>query len=122
MDEKSFLKILDEKLSVDNWQYIDYYVLLSYLRSGEQIIIVDVSENDNLKYFDQKQITYLNIPYKEIIAKIEQIEPYNGQTIVCVCAGGPKSAVASLLLGFKGINSTFLSGGIEAVAQINKVN
>jgi rhodanese-related sulfurtransferase len=121
MEENSFLKILDEKLSKDNWQYIDYYVLLSYLRSGEQIVIVDVSAEDNLRYFNHKQITYINIPYKEIISKIAQVEPYKSHTIVCVCAGGPKSAVAALLLGFKNINAIYLSGGVEAVAQINKV-
>lgn len=122
MDETSFLKILDEKLFVDDWQYIDYYALLSYLRTGEQIVIVDVSGEDNLKYFTHKQLTYINIPYREILRKADQIEPFNGKTIVCVCAGGPKSAVAALMLGFKGINAIFLSGGVEAVAQINKVN
>jgi len=122
MKEEIFWEKFHEKLSLDRWQHIDYYVLQSYLRSGQNIIIIDVSSDDNHKHYNHTQIKYINSPLFEIIGQLDQFEIYKGSSIICVCAGGPKSAVAAQILRFKGIDASFLSGGTEAVIQITKTN
>ena len=118
MNKDLFWKEYNQKLSKDNWQYIDYYILQSYLRSGHNIVIIDVSGDDNLKYYKHDKIKYINIPHKEIISKLEHIENFTDRIIICVCAGGPKSAVIAQILRFRGMDASFLSGGTDAVIQI----
>lgn len=118
MRDDLFWKKFDEKLSKDNWQYIDYYILQSYLRSGQGIFLIDVSGADNLKYYNHPNIKYVKIPLREIVSKLSFIENQKDKTVICVCEGGPKSAVAAQILRFRGVEASFLSGGTDAVIQI----
>jgi len=121
MSEDIFWKTLNSKISKDNWQYIDYYILQSYLRSGKELIIVDVSEENNEKYFMSPQLSYLTIPLKKIIDESYKLENQN-KMIVCVCMGGPKSSVAAQILRFKGMDAIYLSGGIKAIESLPQSN
>lgn len=122
MNKDLFWKEFNKKLSEDKWQHIDYYILQSYLRSGHNIVIIDVSGDDNLKYYEHDKIKYINIPHKDIISNLEHIENFTDRIIICVCAGGPKSAVVAQILRFRGMDASFLSGGTDVVIQITKVN
>ena len=114
--EKVFWKVFNEKLSVDSWLHIDYHILQSYLRNNNQVLIVDVSAEDNHKLFLNKLITYKNIPLKDLIIRKSELENYKEWIIICICAGGPKSSVAAMILRFDGYDSSFIVGGTEALA------
>ena len=122
MREDLFWQEFNEKLSMDNWQHIDYYILQSYLRSGQNIVVIDVSGDDNLKYYNHPKIKYIKISLREIVSKLNRIEIHKDKLIICVCAGGPKSAVAAQILRFRGIDASFLSGGTDTVIQITTAN
>ncbi len=115
-NEEIFWGKLNDKLSNDKWQYVDYYGLQSFLRNKQDLVVVDVSGEDNSKYFHHPKIDYLNISLKVIIDSLTKLKNQN-KMIICVCAGGPKSAVAAQILRFKGMDAYYLSGGIEAIAK-----
>ena len=114
INEDIFWDKLSDKLRNDNWQYVDYYILQSFLRNDQELVVVDVSGEDNNKHFSNPKIDYLNISLKAIVESLTKLKNQN-KMIICVCGGGPKSAVAAQILRFKGIDAYYLSGGIDAI-------
>jgi rhodanese-related sulfurtransferase len=117
MTEQLFWTKLNEKLKNDNWNCIDFYILQSYLRNGEKITIIDVSGEENKTMFNNSKIEYLNIPLKEIINNFNMLQEHANKQIICVCNAGPKSAVAAQILRFKGMDSSYISGGIDEMKK-----
>ena len=118
-NEDSFWEELNAKMRNDNWQYVDYYILQSFLRKGQELVVVDVSGVDNKVHFNHPKIDYINLPLKTIVDNLTKLKNQNKITI-CVCAGGPKSAVAAQIFRFKGIDAYYLSGGTDAITLLPK--
>lgn len=121
MEDKLFWAKFNEKLLLDNWKSLDYYIFQSYQREGKKIMILDVSGQNNNSYFQNVNIEYINIPLKELINNINKINSTYNKIIICVCAIGSKSAVAAQILRFKGYDASSLIGGIEAITKINTI-
>lgn len=52
------------------------------------------------------------IPVQELAARLNELEPYKGKTILAVCRSGNRSRTATALLNQKGFKALNVSGGM----------
>ena len=55
----------------------------------------------------------LHIPLSELTSRVQELEKYKGQEIVCYCLSGSRSLVAASKLHGQGFNVSNLRGGIS---------
>lgn len=115
MDSKEvFWGELDAKLQNDIWNVIDINDFNTLKQSREGLVVLDVSGMDNSDIFANATVEYINISMNDIVKNMNKLEVWKDKTIVVVCKGGPKSAVAATILRMEGYDATFLSGGFKS--------
>jgi len=110
---KEFVKSLQETV-VSNEK------LWEYLRSNEDIFLLDVREP--MEFTEFKIPGAINLPLSDLFSEgtLEKI-PKN-KKIVTICSHGNRSMVATFALAQKGIESTSLEGGMSRWNQVLNPN
>jgi ferredoxin-thioredoxin reductase catalytic chain len=90
-------------------------VRLKVLLQTETPVILDVRELS--EYQDEHLPTSIHIPLGELEPRLDELKPYQTQTIIVHCKSGKRSAMACKLLMDKGFTVVNLSGGMLAMSE-----
>lgn len=116
--------LLDDKLKNLNWPYISPENYEKAINDNEKIALIDVRKSLDCCFvgINHPKVDVYSIPLNNLLSEICKVPLDDYDKIICICVGGPKSAVAASVIRFFGYqNCFFLGGGLNGLVKISNL-
>ena len=82
------------------------------IQKDDSIVVLDVRTPEEFKSETGHLKNAILLPVQELEARVGELEPYEGKTIIAVCRSGNRSSRAAAFLNQKGFHVLNLEGGM----------
>lgn len=123
-ENKTLKEILNNNLKDLNWPYISPEDYEKAINNNEKIALIDVRKSLDCCFIgiQHPKVNVYYAPLNNLFNEICKIPLDKYDKIICICVGGPKSAVAASMIRFFGYdNCYFLGGGLKGLVEISNI-
>ena len=116
---------LDERMREIEWPIMTLAAYQAAIERGDRVAVIDVRKALDCCYIgpQHKAADLYHVPLKAFALGICDVPVDEYDTLVCICVGGPMSAVAACMLRMLGYhNAWFLAGGIRGLVAISDLD
>lgn len=122
---QQFREQLDRRMQGIDWPLMNLDTYREAISSGKRVAVLDVRKAPDCCYIGPHHpgAVLYNVPLKRFPSAICDLPLDDYDVLVCLCVGGPMSAVAACMLRMLGHdNAWFLAGGIKGLVSISDLD